>query len=819
MRRFGIIFILLALTIGAASAQEPADRARETEIAAAAAALNALTADLNDNGADNPASFETDVRALIAGSRDRLGPVEASLKRAEDQLALLGPAPKEGEPAEAAPVARERAAINTEITFLRGQRTRIIANIDAATALLDDYAAQRLGERYQRVLRRGPSLTAPALWAEAGSQAASLNSAVGRYFSAWRSEQQKSGGILWSLAGLIAAFVLSLMMIGPISRWMRRAISARIEANGPTPARRVAVAGVKMLTRLIPGIAGGLLIIETARAFGLVSEIALPAIRAIWRALIAYLLVDGFARGLFAPFAPTWRLADVVSARTRYAFRLLLWIVIVVGVKFVLTTIVSQNAAALQTVITGAAAMIVGALVFALSRRSVWVQAPPESGNDTLTSNPAAEDASSGKRGNGPWGVIRFGGRLLAFVMLAAPIAGYVSIADFAATRLYYLTLLLTVLWFVRASLKEMTAWADQRLRSDRSGKPGQDDKQAFQFWIGAGIDFVLALVLTPLLFILAGVNVSVVRDYILRAFVGFRIGNVTLSLVDVLTAIGVFVGILALTRLFQSAMQRGPFAHSRIDPGIQNSLTTLLGYVGLVLAAIVGLGMLGVNLSNLALIAGALSVGIGFGLQSIVNNFVSGIILLFERPVRAGDWVVTASGEGVVKKISVRSTVIETFDRASVIIPNSELIASSVTNWTHKSALGRIRVPVGVAYSSDPELVREVLLKCANEHPLVVRYPEPFVVWQDFGDSSLNFDLRAYIADIYKGLQVRTDLRFAIFKAFRAQGIEFPFPAQDIFIRSLPAETAKVLSPKNPPPKKEDQPRKTPDEIDAPDD
>lgn len=817
MKRLAVFLFLLVLSASGAFAQGAAERAREQEITAAAAALETLSSELRGARVENPDEFERKIRDLIAGSRGRLGPVNESLKRAEDRLALLGPAPKEGEPAEAATVARERETINKEITFLRGQRTRIAANVDAAMALLDVFTAQRLGERYKRLIRQGPALATQALWAEAGKQAHALSGAFARYFSAWRTEQQKSGGFLSSLGGLALAFAASLIMFGPVSRWLRRSFSARIEAHGPTPARRVAVAGVKMLTRLLPGIVGGLLIIETARAFGLISSEGVPVVRAIWRALIAYLLVDGFARGLFAPFAPAWRLAEVESAKTRYAFSLFLWIVIVVGVKSVLTTIVSDEAEALDAAINGVAAMIVGGLVFALCRKSVWVRIASEPQGEASTGSSDRKEAIGA--GNGSWGVIRFAGRLLAFVMLAAPIAGYVPIADFAATRLYYLILLLTVLWFVRASLKELTAWADSRLRTDKTGKPVQDDKQAFRFWIGAGIDFVLALVLVPLLFILAGVNVDIVRDYLLRAFVGFRVGDVTISLVDILAAIGAFVGILALTRLFQSAMQRGPFAHSRIDAGIQNSLTTLFGYIGLAVAAIVGLGTLGVDLSNLALIAGALSVGIGFGLQSIVNNFVSGIILLFERPIRAGDWIVTASGEGIVKKISVRSTVIETFDRASVIIPNSELVASTVTNWTHKSALGRIRVPVGVSYGSDPEQVRDVLLKCANDHPQVVRYPEPFVVWQEFGASSLNFELRAYIAEIYKGLQVRTDLRFAIFKAFREQGIEFPFPAQDIFIKSFPTEAAQILSPAKKPAAKPEAPAKTPDEIDAPDD
>lgn len=816
MRLLLAVIALAAAMLCGASAKTSDEIAREKEIATAASQLEALSDDLRLGGADDPEQFEDNVRALIADSRGRLGPVEAALKRSGDRLTLLGPTPKEGEPAEAAPVASDRAAIDKEIIYLRGQRTRIIANIDAATALLADYSAQRLGERYRRLSRRGPPLVSFALWDEAAAQAAKLSRSVATHFAEWRAAQSGQRSLLISVGGLIAAFAASILMFGPVSAWLRRAFSVRIEAFEPTPARRVAVAGIKMLTRLIPGIVGGLLVIETSRALGLIGQSGIPVVRAIWKALVAYLIVDGFARGLFAPFAPAWRLAEVDSARTRRAFSLLLWIVIVVGVKTVFTTIVSDQAHALRSVVNGSAAMAVGALVFAICRKSVWVQATPAAAGDAVEAmtNSAALAADD----HGPWGAVRFAGRLVSFVLLSAPIIGYVPIADFISTRLYYLILLLTVLWFVRASLTEMTAWADQRLRANRTGA-GADEMQAFQFWIGAGIDFLLILVLTPMLFILAGVGAGVVRDYILRAFVGFKVGDFTFSLVDILLSIGAFAGILALTRLFQSAMQRGPFAHSRIDPGIQNSLTTLIGYMGLVIAAVIGLGLLGVDLSNLALIAGALSVGIGFGLQSIVSNFVSGIILLFERPVKVGDWILTASGEGIVKKISVRSTVLETFDRASVIIPNSELIASTVTNWTHKSALGRIRVAVGVSYGSDPEQVREVLLRCANAHPQIVRYPEAFVVWRDFGASSLDFELRAFISDIAKGLQVRTDLRYAIFKAFREEGIEFPFPAQDIFIKSFPNDARHPLSPAFRPSEKPPAPAHEPDEIDAPDD
>ncbi|MHA7872409.1 MAG: mechanosensitive ion channel family protein, partial [Hyphococcus sp.] len=251
-----------------------------------------------------------------------------------------------------------------------------------------------------------------------------------------------------------------------------------------------------------------------------------------------------------------------------------------------------------------------------------------------------------------------------------------------------------------------------------------------------------------------------------------------------------VFLLVLAVTRLIQRSIQAGPLKHSNIDIGVQNSLVTLFGYAGLLIAAFAGVSAIGFDLRNLALIAGALSVGIGFGLQSIVNNFVSGLILLFERPIKVGDWIVTASGEGIVKKISVRSTEIETWDRSSIIIPNSEMISSPVTNWTHKNKIGRITVPVGVSYNADPEKVKEILLQCANDHPSIVRYPPPFVVWKDFGASSLDFDLRGYLADISNGLSVRTELRFAIFSALKEAGIEIPFPQRDVHVKSLPDKT-----------------------------
>jgi small-conductance mechanosensitive channel len=183
-----------------------------------------------------------------------------------------------------------------------------------------------------------------------------------------------------------------------------------------------------------------------------------------------------------------------------------------------------------------------------------------------------------------------------------------------------------------------------------------------------------------------------------------------------------------------------------------------------------------------------------GAGLLGRVNNFVSGLILLFERPIKSGDWIVVGNTEGYVKKISVRSTIIQTFDRSDVIVPNSELISSQVTNWMLHDIRGRVIVPVGVAYGSDTGLVKELMLEVANSHPRVITdgsVPKPRVLFMEFGDSSLNFELRCFIRDIDYRLRTRSELNFAIDAIFRKHGVEIPFPQRDVHVRDW-ADTQK---------------------------
>ena len=193
----------------------------------------------------------------------------------------------------------------------------------------------------------------------------------------------------------------------------------------------------------------------------------------------------------------------------------------------------------------------------------------------------------------------------------------------------------------------------------------------------------------------------------------------------------------------------------------------------------------MGVRSENLAIIAGALSVGIGFGLQTIVGNFLSGLIILFERPVRVGDWVILGNGlEGHIKKVNMRSTEVMTLERSSVLIPNSNLLSDTITNWTLNDNIGRLDINVGVAYGSNTALVEEILLGVAAEHKKLRRYPVPRVLFQDFGDSSLDITLRFFLVNINDRHQVASDIRFAIDEAFRKNNITIPFPQRDVHVK-----------------------------------
>ncbi|MET1256221.1 mechanosensitive ion channel family protein [Aliikangiella maris] len=271
----------------------------------------------------------------------------------------------------------------------------------------------------------------------------------------------------------------------------------------------------------------------------------------------------------------------------------------------------------------------------------------------------------------------------------------------------------------------------------------------------------------------------------------GFSVGNMTISLWNIFLGLFFFYVAFKIGRWIRNRLEQKWLLKSNLSKGAREAAASLTWYALIAFISIIALAIAGFNISNLALVAGALSVGIGFGLQNVVNNFISGLILLFERPIKRGDWIIVGNTQGFVKEINIRSTRIQTFDFADVLIPNSELLTNQLTNWTLSNALGRVRIPIGVAYGSDTDKVKTILLNIAEQHPEVVKehaeVPNPQVHFLKFADSSLEFELRCFISDILNIMRITSEINFAIDKQFKEADIRIPFPQRDLHIISQP--------------------------------
>lgn len=264
-----------------------------------------------------------------------------------------------------------------------------------------------------------------------------------------------------------------------------------------------------------------------------------------------------------------------------------------------------------------------------------------------------------------------------------------------------------------------------------------------------------------------------------------FPLGNNAYSVLDLIILIALFTALFILARSIKQVLRLRVLSLTGLSRAAQETIALVANYSLVLIGTLVLLQIWGLDISSLTVFAGVLGVGIGLGIQGIAKEFVSGLVLIFERPIQAGDFVEVGDFVGTVEHISVRSTEITTLDRVSVIVPNSRFLEQEVINWSHRSAISRLRIPVGVAYGSDLEIVRQSLLDAAKAHSDVLSIPPPNVFFLGFGDSSLNFNLLAWISEPRKQFQIKSDLYFLIYQYFQERSVEIPFPQRDLHLRS----------------------------------
>lgn len=749
--------------------------------------LEVLEQSLSDNGNNlDLLDLREELREVRDEAISASDPLRNILSQVQGDIERLGPAPKEGE-TEADDIASTRRQLTARAESINGQLRQSDLNLARANRLLSEITAQRQKEFYSNLFEGGDPPFLKSVWGAAFSNLLETQANLPAVIRTIRPTATTQTGQLVAYGLLGFSVLLGLVVFIPVRRWLEQTFLRKLETRDATPRVRNAMAGGRMLSRVLPGIIGGGIVFAVARSQGFISETLHSVALTLWIGVVVLLIIDGLATAVFSPKRERWRIAPLDTwTATRVRFVLML-----IGTLLLADVLLTRGGEVLGATVelsrlqSSIVALLGAGLLYYLSRSRTW--------------NVSEERAEGLKEDNLKfWKRARRGGRLIAIVSALAALAGYVALSHFLITRVFYLAGAAYLLWFVRAMFQAVIGFLSDRDRASNVTENNSEpaERQIF-FWLGILVDFSMLVIAIPFLMVLLGFEWLEVRDWVSDAFFGFQVGSVRISISQILSAIVAFIFILTLTGFVQRGVENRFFSNTRADSGVRDSIRTLLGYIGLVIALLSAIALLGVNLASFAIVAGALSLGIGFGLQSIVNNFVSGLILLFERPIKIGDWIEVTSGQGIVKRISVRSTEIETFDRSTIVVPNSELISSSVTNWTHGDDYTRVIIPVGVSYSDNPRQVVEILQKVMKENKRVLGLPEPVAFFAGFGDSSLDFEMRLFINKISDRIPVQTELRIAVFEAFAEVGIEIPFPQRDLHIKTRPDELETILTQK----------------------
>ena len=721
-------------------------------------------------------ALRTQAQAATEEALAELAPVRA-------RLDALGPPPAEGEPPEAEEIAEQREAIGAQIATLDAHVKQSELLIARANELGGRISAARQAKLVRQLGQRFPLPLAPDTIKAAIPEAFAI---IGRMIAApeawWDtlSLEQRSDFLLYrTLLLALLAIALGFLLRFLLLRWLARDPAE----EAPTYTRRlVAAIGKGVADGAIPALILGMFLYRGSRDDRLLSGLLHDMSQGLWVALIMLVLALALPRAVLAPDLPAWRLLPVLPDNARRISRRIkvLATVFAVDLFLIVSTESLPTSLELDSLFGLIFTSLEAVVALTLLPASLW-QYAPDTGEDPREDE--EDELPKGRRQ--AWTLSRRLAGLIALAAIVTSLLGYAELGNHLINSLIVTGGLIGGLFLLRGLGRELIGAALRAGPVRRSLELNHRTRSVLKFWFRFALDILALGFGISMALLIWGVPADDLWIGVTALLSGFEIGNVTISPSEIATAVLIFLVIMAVTRMLQRTLNEKVFPRTRFDMGVRNSLNMAIGYVGLAIAVMVGIGALGLDLSNLAIIAGALSVGIGFGLQAIVNNFVSGLILLIERPVKVGDWVIVGGHEGTVKRISVRATEIETFDRQAVIIPNSELISQAVGNWTHKDRLCRVIIDVGVAYGSDTEKVRDVLLACAADYPHALKQPAPYVIFRNFGDSSLDFQLRCYLTDVDYFLMSSSDLRFAIDKAFREEGIEIPFPQRDLHVRS----------------------------------
>lgn len=692
---------------------------------------------------------------IIEGLEPRFAEIETRIK-------TLGPPPAKDAAPEDSKLADQRKILGgqqAEIDGLLKQARVLTIRGDQLIAKIDEARRARLTDR---LFERTMSILDPKLWIGAVQAIPAEIDAAITHFREWYATVAALPGVMQS--ALVAALLClgALLGIFLAQRWLTRYFTLNGDHAPDKPLPRLRRARAALRDAILGAVALPLAVyavIEILSSFDFLVERAHQSALGILAAITLYAAGRALAGALLRPNDLPRRIFNLSNETAGHFYNFAVYGLLAASIGATLN-ILHRGLGAPRILVTATSAVMAGIVALVIIRALLKTRQLVEEGKDEPAPN---------------W--LRLALWIVAVVILGSVLTGYIWLASFLTSRLIHAAIVIAsayvILQLIDAYFDEGLQAHTQRGRSFAStlGIRTQSLELAAALFAGAA----RVLVFIVAIFLIVGNWGTSLTDLAAsfdRASFGIEFGKLKISLYDIGAAIGILIVGSYLARVLQRWLAGTVLPRTRLDTSLKNSIATIAGYIGVIAAISIALARLGLNLENIALVAGALSVGIGFGLQAVVSNFVSGLILLTERPVKVGDLVNVKGNDGYVRKISVRSTELETFDRATLIIPNTELITSPVTNWTLHNTPSRIKIPVSVPADTDIEVVQDILLHVARENKNVVTTPEPRVMLLNIDGDTLGFELRCLIRSATIATQTKSDLNFAILRAFRKAGI-----------------------------------------------
>jgi potassium efflux system protein len=741
--------------------------------------LDSLKATLKDTHASTPLA---DLRSAALGVQDQASQLAGSLTpqmtALQAQLAVLGPAPAKGAPPEAAEVASQRRQLDKAQAALDAQIKQAQLLSQGALQLATQVTGLRNDEFQARLASRTASPFTHAFWAGPArtftDDMARLDRLGTRGADAWRAAWQ-----LPNRKPLLACLIGAALLLG-VGRWLLDRLLLRVATRRVPDGhlRRSALAvAVTLIAVLTTGLAAQLVYLGVNW-----NDVLDPDLDALARAVVRLVLfaafVTGLGRALLSVRRPSWRLpmlSDLAAQRLRWIPWLLGAAALLFGlIERISRTIGSSLPATVAT--RGLMALVISGLIGA-----AWLR----------LRDARRQQVADGTQEHRPlWiGVLGAAALLGVLVSWLGVATGYIALAFFVAVQMLWIGVIVASAYLLFHFLNDLI----HTLLSPR-GRSGQRLQATFQLGphtleqatiLLSGLTRValtllaLATVLTPFG---AGPGDLIVSAG--RTLNNLKLGDLPIDPGSIIRAVLVLVIGVLLLRMLKRWLRDELLPKSTMQPGMQDSIVTLLGYLGGLLVLVLTLAALHVNLTSITWIVSALSVGIGFGLQAIVQNFISGLILLVERPVKVGDWVSLGTVEGDIRRINVRATEIQLWDRSTVIVPNSQLITENVRNVTQSNALGRVLIKLPMPLDTNAGKVRALVLEVLSAHPGTLAMPAPSVQLANLDDGAMTFNCVAYVNGPRESGGVKSELLFEILERLRAARLPL-IRAQ--LIRTLP--------------------------------